>query len=457
MLHRIDRATGARVWSRRIADLTGIPGNLSRTTPVIAGTTLVLGDHGGNFREGARMIAVDKTSGELLWSRQVDAHPSSVIAQSAVAHEGRVYVGVSSLEELHAALVPGYPCCGFRGSVLALDAGTGATLWQTFTTPGAGYSGNAVWGSTPVIDIRRGSIYVTTGNNYTVPSTVADCVKAAAKAEPRDPAALRVCVEEGNYFDAVVALDLESGVPKWARSMVPFDAWTIACIFGLFNPGNCPSAHGVDHDFGQGPALFEVEVSPGERRELLGIGQKSGMYWALDPDNGDIVWQTKVGPGGFNSGLMWGSATDAVRIYTANVSGGPENWELVENGAATNEFARNGFWSALDATTGTILWQRPDPSGARAEGPVTTANGIVFAGSMARGRGQATMFALDAATGDLLWSFVSGGTVNSGPAIVDGVVYWGSGYPVSKNGTWNNALFAFALGTPRRAERRPAK
>lgn len=446
MLHRIDRATGARVWSRRIGDLTAIPWDLARTTPVVVGTKLVLGDHGGKSGAGARVIAVDKAKGEVLWSRQVDSHPSSVIAQSAVAFEGRVYVGVSSLEEQHAAFRPNYICCGFRGSVLALDAETGAILWQTFTVPEAhGYSGNAIWGSTPVIDVRRGALYVTTGNNYTVPPAVTACVKAAAEAELQDPAAIRACTEEGNYFDAVVALDLQTGALKWARSMVPFDAWTIACVFGLFNPQNCPSPHGVDHDFGQGPALFEVEVAPGERRELLGVGQKSGMYWALDPDNGDIVWQTQVGPGGFNSGMVWGSATDAERIYAANTNTDRVRWELVANGVGSKKFTRSGFWTALDARNGTILWQRPDPSESRAEGPVTVANGIVFAGSMARNRNLATMFALDAATGEILWSFVSRATVNSGPAVVDGVVYWGSGYPFTKRGTWNNKLFAFAL------------
>ncbi len=38
------------------------------------------------------------------------------------------------------------------------------------------------------------------------------------------------------------------------------------------------------------------------------------------------------------------------------------------------------------------------------------------------------MFALDAATGKILWQFASGSGVGSSPAIVDGVVYWGTGY-----------------------------
>ena len=53
------------------------------------------------------------------------------------------------------------------------------------------------------------------------------------------------------------------------------------------------------------------------------------------------------------------------------------------------------------------------------------------------------MYALDAATGKILWSFDSGGTVLDGPSIVDGTVYRGSGY--TKAGTPNNKLYAFSI------------
>jgi len=43
-----------------------------------------------------------------------------------------------------------------------------------------------------------------------------------------------------------------------------------------------------------------------------------------------------------------------------------------------------------------------------------------------------------------LWTFASGGSVNSGAAIVDGAVYWGSGYGVRGIGLKpNNKLYAF--------------
>jgi polyvinyl alcohol dehydrogenase (cytochrome) len=53
------------------------------------------------------------------------------------------------------------------------------------------------------------------------------------------------------------------------------------------------------------------------------------------------------------------------------------------------------------------------------------------------------MYALDAPTGRILWTFKSGGSVNAGPAVVNGVVYWGSGYSRLRLGSSNNKLYAF--------------
>jgi polyvinyl alcohol dehydrogenase (cytochrome) len=59
---------------------------------------------------------------------------------------------------------------------------------------------------------------------------------------------------------------------------------------------------------------------------------------------------------------------------------------------------------------------------------------------------QNQMFALDAATGQVLWQFGAGSSVNAGPAVVDGTVYWGAGYSRSGiEGSGNQLFFAFSL------------
>ena len=89
---------------------------------------------------GATVMSLRKSNGNLNWATVVDTNPAAIITQGAVVDNGVVYVGVSSGEELFAAVIPGYPCCNFRGSMVALDAETGEILWKTYTTP-VGFSG----------------------------------------------------------------------------------------------------------------------------------------------------------------------------------------------------------------------------------------------------------------------------------------------------------------------------
>jgi polyvinyl alcohol dehydrogenase (cytochrome) len=446
-LYRIDRATGAIVWANPISLYTGIIGDTARTTPALAGSYLILGSQGGNTmsKKGARVVAVHKATGASVWRTTIEAHPAAVITQSAVIHADRVYVGVSSWEEYVAAKVPGYECCGFRGSVVALGVTTGEVIWKTHTAPDApGYAGNAVFGGTPALDAGRGLVYVTTGNSYRVPETLLECVAEARRAHSED--AERACIagEPANHVDAFVALDTATGAVEWAMPALPFDPYTLSCYEPQPNPGNCPSPSGPDYDFAQGPALFTVAID-GRERDLVGAGQKSGIYWALDRDTGAVIWRTEVGPGSALGGMEWGSATDGTRIYVAVANFAGKPWTLLGQGGQAGNTVSHGFWSALDAATGEILWQTADPNIRAADmGAVTVANGVVFAGSMASGPKADTMFVLDAASGAILWRFSSGGSVNSGAAVVDGVVYWGSGYRLW-GGRGNNRLYAFEV------------
>jgi polyvinyl alcohol dehydrogenase (cytochrome) len=431
-LYAIDRDTGEVVWSRTMTSYTGIPGDKARVTPAIYGDVLVLGNQ-GPFGGGGAVIAVDKHDGDLLWLTQVESHPAAIITQSATVFDGVVYVGTSSQEEALAAVAPDYPCCTFQGSMAALDVETGQILWKTYMAP-AGYSGNAIWGSSPAIDVRRGSVYVATGNNYSVPDSVLECVIAAGD----DADAKAACLPANDYFDSVMSLDMRTGAVRWATRALPYDAWTVDCIPFFGDGSHCPDPAGPDYDFGQAPALFTVRTAGGRPVEVVGAGQKSGQYWALDPATGAVRWVTQAGPGGTAGGLQWGSAVDGQRVYTANANSNLIPWTLPDGDTTTQ-----GVWTGLDAATGALLWQVTPSMGGGTSGPVTTANGVVFGCSLDP---QGHMYALDAATGAELWRFASGGSCLSGAAISDGSLYWGSGYSNFGFGTPNNQLYAFSLG-----------
>src|SRR5262249_32433744 len=146
------------------------------------------------------------------------------------------------------------------------------------------------------------------------------------------------------------------------------------------------------------------------------------------------------GPGVRPGRQGMGSATDGKRIYVqiANLYGIP------------SPVGSAGSWSALDPATGAILWQKADPNGSVDIGPMTVANGVVYAGSMAGAANLPTMFALDAGTGATLWSLWAGSCVNAGATVVNGVVYWGSGYahlgfPGFTGGLGTAKFYAFSL------------
>ncbi len=451
-LNAVDTKTGNIIWQKSVKTLAGASGPwvfdfvsetyvvdtarpvVSRTSPAVSGNTVVIGTQtmmSATAGAGATLLAVNKSDGTLLWRRKLDDHYLSIDTASPTIYNGVVYVGVASVEENGIDCGASTNACNFRGSENAVSLATGSLLWKTYTiTPAqsaAGYSGAAVWGSSPAIDVKRNSVYITTGNNYGAPQTVSDCVTAAGT----NTTAIFACeatLGVGNYVDAVMSLDLNTGAIKWVSKLQGFDAWTTACI-GF--PTACPSPAGPDYDFGQGAMLIPTKAG-----DIVAAGQKSGIMWGLNPDTGATVWQTAVGPGGALGGLEWGSATDGKRIYfaVANFNFPPQSYPMVNPPKGTPATSSAGSWGAVDPTTGQILWQTADPNGSIDLGAVSVANGVVYASSMgtlfAPGvpSTQPTMFALDAANGEQLWSFVSGGSVNAGPAIVDGTLYWGSGY-----------------------------
>ncbi len=474
-LFAVNRATGATVWSSDIADATGIkPANgatgvdYARATPALAGQTLIIGTQSGKFETpdwaadhpalaGAYILAYDKATGALLWKTKIDSHFSAIVTQSAQVSGTTAYVGVASNEEAFANQdlsggIP-YTCCTFRGKMVALDVKTGQIKWSTYMVPAdAGYSGASVWGSTPAVDTQRNAVYVTTGNNYSLPADRIDCVNTATTFEAK-----QACLP-GDYFDAIVSLNAKTGAINWAHRALASDAWNTDCGLPGFspggtNPGNCPEGAGPDYDFGQGAMLLRTKIG-GKTTDVVGAGEKSGDFLLLNRDTGALQWKTHVGPGGLTGGLQWGSATDGKRIYVA------------ESNSA--DLSTKGYWSALDPSTGAELWRTYDPGdgignepcdfiypgctwnqigvgfGYSAEGPVSVANGVVYACSL--NPVGANMVAMDAATGAIKWTFASGSSCLGGAAIAGGAVYWGTGYrsfaPLTTAG---DKLFAFTL------------
>lgn len=387
----------------------------------------------------ARVYAVDAMTGELRWSAKVDEHPNATVTGAPVLHRGRLYVPVSSLEVTSAA-DPKYPCCSFRGSVVALDAKTGAVAWKAWTideaprevgrtsagTPVLAPSGAPVWNS-PSIDERRGLLYVGTGENYSSPAN--------------------------DRSDALLALELATGKLAWHRQKTKGDAWNVACM--LKDNPNCPDEDGPDVDFGAATIIVRGSDGP----DLLLAGQKSGDVYALDlARHGEPVWHAKVGRGGIQGGVHFGMATDGERLFVPISDMRDEHVE----GKVYDEPSRAGMY-ALDVKTGKLLWSQPaDDACAGREfcdsgisAAVTAIPGAVIAGHM-----DGRLRAYDAATGRVLWEYDAtrevattdggrgrGGSFGggAGPVASDGMLFAASGYGIYFHMP-GNLLLAFAPG-----------
>ena len=163
-VYSLDANSGCAHWTYR-ADFR------IRSNVTVADGVAVFGDLGAN------VYAVDAETGRLLWRAKADWTAGSRITGNLTAHGGRVYVPVSSIQE-GLNLSTRFPCCTFRGSVVAFDLQTGAQVWKTMTIDEEprylgktanglnryGPSGVPVWSGISV-DEKRSVLYVSTGKS----------------------------------------------------------------------------------------------------------------------------------------------------------------------------------------------------------------------------------------------------------------------------------------------------
>lgn len=422
----LNRSDGSVRWMVALGTILGTPGATAKILALSDGV-LVFG-----LQNEAAVVALDARDGHLLWKTRIEDDKRARVSQPAMIHDGQVFVGTSGLTEIVAASFSNYPCCGFRGSAASLDLKTGRLLWKTYVIP-PGFAGASLWSRTPSIDAKRGTVYFTTGNLYRATDSVQTCVDA----NRGQPDKLKQCFPSDVWFDSIVALNMKNGAIRWGFRATDDDIFTGAC---MTKAPNTFCGGGSDYDFGNGAIQWRADS-----RDLVGAGQKSGIFWALDADTGKRVWSTWVGPGGQNGGMHLGSATDGQRIYGAISNAKQLSRDAEAYRLPSGQEIRYGSFFALDPATGSILWQIPDPAGDKYPGnalscdprtasenctgafpkaPLTVANGVTFGCTTAP---DGSLYAFEAATGALLWRHRTDTSCYTGPAVVDGTVYWAVG------------------------------
>lgn len=414
-VYSLDAATGCMHWAVETPNpvRSGISIGSPDDTPLA-----FYGDGAGN------VYAINVVTGSPVWQMRADAHPTAIVTGTPVYYRKLLFVPVASSEEVIIG-TPDYVCCTFRGSVLALDARTGKSVWQTYTidelpqgrlsrggdTKTKGPSGAGVW-SSPTIDVEKDIVYVTTGDNYSDPPS--------------------------GTSDAVLALSIDTGKLLWAKQLRSGDAFNVGCT--VPDKKGCPDASGPDYDLGAPSILSKL---PNGRRVLI-LSQKSGEVFGVDPDQqGKLLWRSQVGKGGVLGGIEWGAASDGERLYVAVSDQGFLPPAKAGDPISVNPEAGGGL-SALRLDNGERIWMTsPAPCGTRRPcspgqpGAVTVIPGAVFSGSLdGHIRGYSTN------TGKVFWDYDTvrdyttvngipghGGSLNvAGPVIAGGMLYVTSGY-----------------------------
>jgi polyvinyl alcohol dehydrogenase (cytochrome) len=444
--YALDAKTGCVHWAVEDAS--------SRTTPMVIRSSISPSGWATFIGVGKRVVrAFDAQNGREIWhSESLENHVASNITGTPVVSGDQLFVPLSSGEEVY-AMQPNYSCCSFRGSLAALDLKTGQKQWQTFmiTDPlqPIRKNANGIQMQGPAVDAKRGLVYVVTGDSYTDATTNGD--------------------------DAIVAVEMSTGKVRWRNQVTTNDNFIVGCS-GPVKVANCPSPTGPDYDFGATPILFKRG-----NKQILVAGQKSGIVYGVDPDNGHTLWKTAVGAGSPLGGIEWGIGADSKYVFVPNSDIGEIFNEIAVAAGAPPPAPENaapgkpGLF-ALDPFTGKVVWHTPAPvapchyAGDRSKdftkGACVRAQsaapgvmpGIVFSGTL-----DGWFRAYDAASGKIVWEFSTtaqtyktvnanpaqpgGGIDGMGPTIAGGMVYTMSGFNgaarTGSNGV--NVLLAFSV------------
>jgi polyvinyl alcohol dehydrogenase (cytochrome) len=373
-------------------------------------TSAAYGDIGGRKvlavgDVAANVHLIDALTGAKIWTQSVRLFPLSLTTGTPIIHDDRVYAPISQYE-ITVGGNDDHECCKTHGAVVALDGKTGAKLWTAHTMEDArpvrdrgdgkmiwGPSGAPIWNS-PAIDAKRGLLFVGTGEATSEP---------AAKTT-----------------DSVLAIDLKDGSIRWHFQATENDIFLTGCPAvapraaaseGTAAPArrrglNCP-LESVTRDVDFGASVILGTLANGQ--DVLFAGQKAGTLWALNRDDGKVLWRQDFGDGSPLGGIHWGIAFDGERVYA------PINRPYGSRALDGAQRSQKPGIHAVEATTGKVLWTfaaEPDCSGDRQarvrgcsnniglSGAPTVIDGAVVAGAL---DGYLRVF--DAQTGAVLFSY----------------------------------------------------
>jgi PQQ-dependent dehydrogenase (methanol/ethanol family) len=393
----LDARTGREIWEYSRLRTPGLVGDASVGTNKGAA---VLGDKVFLVTDNAHLLALNRTTGQVVWEAVMPDEPQhygSTVAPLIV--KDLVIVGVSGGD------------WGLRGFISAYKASTGERVWRFWTVPAAGEPGSETWkGKEPTLG--GGSTWVTGTYDPETDTlywpTATPFPNTDGRSRPGD-----------NLFtECILALNPDTGKLKWYYQFTPHDVhvW----------------------DATETPVLIDT-LYRGQDRKLLLLANRNGFFYVLDRTNGKILLAKS-----FMKHLTWASGIGAdgrPQLLPESDMTCPEdatNWNATAFSPLTHLYyvmadekcvvklspgnfkgerpqAEPGkrYLRALDIETGKTVWEDPQVGtieGKRKAGVLATAGGVLFYGDP-----TGDFVAVDERNGKTLWHFTTNGENKASP------------------------------------------
>jgi PQQ-dependent dehydrogenase (methanol/ethanol family) len=406
----LDARTGRTIWQYR----RNLPRIASQCTIMSNRGFAILGDRLYMATLDAHLIALDAKTGSVIWDAEVaDYRKGYSINHAPLALNGKIVVGITAGE------------CAVQGFLDAYDAATGKQLWRRWTVAQEGDPARSTWSGNSA-DFGGAPTWMT----GTYDPETDTLFWPVGNPGPDYNGAVR---QGANLYSCtVLALEPNTGRIKW---------------YFQFNPHD---TH--DWDATETPMLIDTPFR-GRVRKLLVQANRNGFYYILDRENGKFLagkafvhqtWAKGLDDEGHPM-VIPGTDPTPEGVLVCPDASGATNWAAPSFDPKTSLFFltvretcavftskttppqpgatytgtgqqedRNivmaGAIRALDAATGDIRWSFPIEEGSTAAGVLATAGGVVFAASR-----DGNLIALNAADGKPLWHYQTGGAIRSSP------------------------------------------
>ncbi len=397
----LDAGSGRQIWHFKRPRTKGVTSAWANRGVGVAGDRVfVVTDH-------AHLIALRRSTGDVLWDTEIGDWRQNYAATSAPLPAGDLVItGVTGGEQ------------GANGFVAAYDPATGKEVWRFWTVPKPGTPGSETWQGKD-IDHGGAPTWFTGSYDPTLDLVYWPTGNPAKEYNGDDRKG------DNLYSSCILALDRKTGQLKWYYQFTPHNLW--------------------DWDATQTSVLIDADWQ-GQRRPLMLHASRNGFFYVFDRRDGklllakpfvkNLTWASGVGADGrpiklpnqdptpegtkvcpsqdgatnwfspsYNpaTGLYYLQTFEKCSIYTKSPN---TVWQIGKGYlGGTQKTARDPkpqrILRAIDIHTGDVKWEVPQNGPAQSwGGTLATATGLVFVCE----DGGALM-AVDASNGNTLWMF----------------------------------------------------